>query len=226
MIDPYKKLGVNPNTKFEEIKAAHRKLVKKYHPDAGGDEEKIKVLNEAWKQIKDNYKSNKEAYINKQNIYSYDNINGNEKINFPKKENKKNKKEEIDSELWLKNVYLPSDKILSKIIRYTPKKIKELSADPYDDKLMESFCDFIEDSKKNIDKISKKYQEVNPPKTIFDLALDFYHCFSMVKDALHEYELYTYGYVDNYIHDGNQMMKKANQTLKEMRRKKTNLSWS
>mgnify|MGYP001445597945 CR=1 FL=1 len=127
MIDPYKKLGVNPNTKFEEIKAAHRKLVKKYHPDAGGDEEKIKVLNEAWKQIKDNYKSNKEAYINKQNIYSYDNINGNEKINFYKKENKKNKKEEIDSELWLKNVYLPSDKILSKIIRYTPKKIKELS---------------------------------------------------------------------------------------------------
>lgn len=47
MRDPYQILGVNKDASQEEIKAAYRKLAKKYHPDLGGDPEKFKEINEA-----------------------------------------------------------------------------------------------------------------------------------------------------------------------------------
>ena len=56
--DPYKELGVDRNASDEQIKAAYRELVKKYHPDKYqnnplGDlaEEKLRDVNEAYDQI-------------------------------------------------------------------------------------------------------------------------------------------------------------------------------
>jgi curved DNA-binding protein len=47
MRDPYQILGVDKSASQEEIKAAYRKLAKKFHPDLGGDPEKFKEINEA-----------------------------------------------------------------------------------------------------------------------------------------------------------------------------------
>ena len=54
--DPYKILGVKRNASFEEIKKAYRKQIKKYHPDLGGDEEKTKLINNAWTILSDKKK--------------------------------------------------------------------------------------------------------------------------------------------------------------------------
>lgn len=54
--DYYKTLGVSRTATAEEIKKAYRKLARKHHPDAGGDEAKFKEINEAYEVLSDEKK--------------------------------------------------------------------------------------------------------------------------------------------------------------------------
>lgn len=49
----YEILGVNKTSNEEEIKKAYRKLAKEYHPDKGGDPERMKKINEAYAILSD-----------------------------------------------------------------------------------------------------------------------------------------------------------------------------
>ncbi len=54
--DYYEILGVPRDASPEEIKKAYYKLAHKYHPDKGGDEEKMKEINEAFQVLSDKEK--------------------------------------------------------------------------------------------------------------------------------------------------------------------------
>jgi molecular chaperone DnaJ len=53
MKDYYKILGIPRNASQEEIKKAYYRLAHKYHPDKGGDPEKFKEINEAYRVLSD-----------------------------------------------------------------------------------------------------------------------------------------------------------------------------
>ena len=194
--DPYQILKVHPSAKLEEIKKAYRKLVKIHHPDKGGDSAIMLEVNSAWEILKKKHKDLNLNKVNNSKVYSQ---------NEYKRENNNYSKSE-DIKKWFQNIYLPIDKLLGQIINPLGSKIRDLSADPYDQILMDSFCLYLEESKNKITKIKKIYTSFGSPSIIRDFSLDLYHCLSHVEDGINELERYTMGYVDNYLHDGKAMI--------------------
>ena len=217
----YKELGLEKNATKSEIKSSYRSLVKQHHPDAGGEKERFLAIQNAWETLNDPIK--KEQYD--RNFFSsnssFDSLKENweEKLNS-KKYNSSNKDKEVET--WIKEIYTPINRLISQIIKPLNNEIKELSADPYDDQLMENFCSYISLSQKKIEKVEKIYNKKIVPKSITVLGLDLYHCFSQVKDALSELDRYTQGYVDNYLFDGKEMIKEAKIIQSKMAIKKKN----
>ena len=226
-IDPYQILGVKKNASSIEIKSAYRELVKKHHPDAGGDKKTILSLNAAWEILgdKENRKEfdlTREIDLSLKNRQINRDIRNEEATNLANSVKSKASKEENELARWLNNIYEPINKLLGSIINILPKKIRELSADPYDELLMESFCRYLEESNKKIKRINNIYQKISAPIQAHQLSLSLYHCFSQVEDGLNELERYTHGYVDNYLHDGSEMIREAKRKRKllNLKRKK------
>ena len=194
--DPYQILKVHPSAKLEEIKKAYRKLVKIHHPDKGGDSAVMLEVNSAWEILKKKHKDLNLNKVNNSKLYTQ---------NEYKRETNNHSKPE-DLKKWFQNIYLPIDKLLGQIINPLGAKIRDLSADPYDEILMDSFCLYLEQSKNKITKIKKIYTSFACPSIIRDFSLDLYHCLSHVEDGINELERYTMGYVDNYLHDGKAMI--------------------
>ena len=217
----YKELGLDENATKSEIKSSYRSLVKQHHPDAGGEKERFLAIQNAWETLNDPIK--KEQYD--RNFFSpnssFDSLNENweEKLNS-KKYNSSNKDKEVET--WIREIYSPINRLISQIIKPLNNEIKELSADPYDDQLMESFCSYISLSQKKIEKVEQIYNKKLVPKSISNLGLDLYHCFSQVKDALSELDRYTQGYVDDYLFDGKEMIKEAKRIQSKMAIEKKN----
>ena len=217
----YEELGLEKNATRSEIKSSYRYLVKQHHPDAGGEKERFLAIQNAWETLNDPIK--KEKYDKKilSSITSFDSLNENweEKINL-NKYNSSIKDKEVET--WIKEIYTPINRLISQIIKPLNNEIKELSADPYDDQLMENFCTYIKISQKKIEKVDNIYNKQLVPKSISSLGLNLYHCFSQVKDALSELDRYTQGYVDDYLFDGREMIKEAKRIQSKMALEKKN----
>ena len=216
----YEELGLEKNAAKSEIKSSYRSLVKKHHPDAGGEKERFLAIQNAWETLNDPIKK-AEYDKNFSSSSSFDLLNENweEKFNS-KKYNSSIKDKEVET--WIKEIYTPINRLISQIIKPLNHEIKELSADPYDDQLMENFCSYISLSQKKIEKVDKIYNKQLVPQSISNLGLDLYHCFSQVKDALSELNRYTEGYVDDYLFDGKEMIKEAKRIQSKMAVEKKN----
>jgi curved DNA-binding protein CbpA len=53
MRDPYRILGVSHDADRHTIQVAYRRLARRHHPDFGGDQELMAVVNEAWAMLGD-----------------------------------------------------------------------------------------------------------------------------------------------------------------------------
>ncbi len=217
----YKQLGLEKNATRAEIKSAYRLLAKKYHPDTGGDNEKFLSLQLAWETLND---PKKKAIYDKLLIHedSYADIK-NKNWSSDLKNNSTNKDQNIKD--WIKKIYNPINSCITKVTKPLNDEIKKLSADPYDDELMDAFISYLDESRKKIEKASSLFKSQAVPSSISSIGLDLYHCFSQVEDALDELDRYTQGYVDDYLFDGKQMMKEAKRIQLKMNINKRNISF-
>jgi len=210
--DPYRVLGVAATASTAEIKAAYRSLVKQHHPDAGGDDQTILALNAAWEVLGDGERRaahdrlQRAATVKAARSVSDQAVRG-------------------DAELlqWLQQVYAPIDRLLGQVINPFPAQLRELSADPYDDALMEVFCAFLQQSQGRLEKVEALYRALPAPASVRGFSLSLYHCLSQVQDALTELERYTMGYVDSYLRDGREMLREAKQRRQRLQQERRRL---
>lgn len=201
-------LGVSPAASAAEIKAAYRTLVKRHHPDAGGDEVEILALNAAWEVLGD---------AERRRQYDRRHAAPSPRAERPASSHARGTgstratatatEEELFD--WLRQIYAPIDRQLGQVINPFPAQLKALSADPYDDGLMETFSGFLEASQARLAKVEVLYRSRPCPPGVESFSLDLYHCLSLVKDALADLERYTMGYVDSYLRDGRELLRKA-----------------
>ena len=211
----YEELGLKKNATQDEIKSSYRSLVKKHHPDAGGQTDKFLAIQDAWDTLNDPYKKEKydRTLSNSQQSSNYYDVNWEEKVN---KNKYSSTIKDYEVKNWIKNIFNPTNRFITQIIKPLSQEIKELSADPYDQELMDKFCNYINLSQKKIEKVDQLYKSISVPNSISSLGLDLYHCFSQVKDALSELDKYTKGYVDDYLFDAKEMMKEAKRIQSKM----------
>jgi molecular chaperone DnaJ len=206
-------LGVSRAATAAEIKAAYRALVKRHHPDAGGDDDTILALNAAWEVLGDGERRRR-----------YDGQQGPASA-APAPRGRRRRGAGHDAELlaWLELVYAPIDRLLGQVINPFPARLRELSADPYDDELMEAFCGFLSQSQARVEKAEALYRSRPCPASARGFGLSVYHCLSQVKDALQELERYTMGYVDGYLRDGREMLREARQRRSRLQQERRRL---
>ena len=205
--DPYAVLGVSPAATAAEIKAAYRSLVKRHHPDAGGDETRIVALNAAWEVLRDGERRRRYDAAHQ----SHNGGPGAEGHpgRGPRPERRSSRQADGLLLEWLQQVYAPIDRGLGQVINPFAAQLRALAADPYDDQLMEAFSAFLQDSQARMARAEQLYRSKACPAAAKGFSLSLYHCLSQVQDALVELERYTLGYVDAYLRDGREMLREA-----------------
>jgi len=217
--DPYQVLGVEPSATAAEIKAAYRALVKRHHPDAGGDAERILALNAAWEVLGD--RQQRSRFDGARQAPASDPTSGGRR--GPGSPHRRSVKQDGDLISWLQLVYAPIDRLLGQVINAFPAQLRSLAADPYDDELMECFCTFLSQSQARLEKVEQLYRSRACPGSARGFGLSLYHCLSQVQDALGELERYTMGYVDSYLHDGREMLREAKQRRSRLQQERRQL---
>jgi molecular chaperone DnaJ len=206
--DPYQVLGVAVTASAAEIKAAYRSLVKRHHPDAGGDDQMILALNAAWEVLGD---AQRRAEHDRRLAGSGGSGTARSAAAGRAARRASAEAAQGDADLlaWLQQVYAPIDRLLGQVINPFPAQLRALSADPYDDGLMEGFCTYLEQSQSRLQKVDALYRSLPAPASARAFSLSLYHCLSQVQDAVTELERYTMGYVDGYLRDGREMLREA-----------------
>jgi molecular chaperone DnaJ len=205
----YQTLEVSPKATQDQIKKAYRRLAKIFHPDSNQtirNEEEIVRINAAYEILGDPQKRK-----------TYD-----RQISPPAKPQKtttykrhyksrKNRGSSADAELekWLNLVYQPIDKKLKKIIYSLKEEIDELSADPFDDELLEAFQDYLEKSRDSLKEAQNLFRSQPNPSNVAGVAAHLYYCLERVGDGIEELEFFTYNYDDRYLHTGQELFRIA-----------------
>ena len=99
----YEELGLKKSATKIEIKSSYRSLVKKHHPDTGGEKERFLAIQNAWETLNDPIK--KEQYDRKffSCNSSFDSLNKNWEDNFNSKKYTSSIKDK-EVQTWIKDI--------------------------------------------------------------------------------------------------------------------------
>ena len=220
----YQTLEVQPDATPDAIKQAFRRLAKLFHPDrntSASSQQKFQTINHAYEILID---PAKRRVYNQQLHYQPSEMFGRQgdrasRTEAASKQYRKARKQEPEREEtlddWFKRVYTPINRILIGIIKPLRSQIKALSADPFDDELMDVFQTYIEEIQNELEKAQVIMKKMPNPSIAAGVSANLYYCMSQLDDAVQELEYFTQTYDESYLHDGIEMFRIAEGLRKE-----------
>lgn len=193
----YQILGVSANVSSDEIKRAYRKLAKTQHPDAqaqlGTDEhqaatEEMMRINEAY-----------ETLIDKAKRAEYDRIIGLDTPGIKGRAVFTSQDEEHEREKYLHNVFHPSRSGIVRILGSYKKQLRELSADPYDDRLIEQFEEYVDKLEDALRKGSDALTRHPAPRSLNAAVQMMRYSIAQAADGLEELRYFCRNFDYNHL---------------------------
>jgi molecular chaperone DnaJ len=233
--DPYKLLGVEPDATQAQIKKAYRHLAKQYHPDRrdsdlSADERHrwIVAINGAYEVIGDaQHRADYDRHRNWGNAKGRSAASSAQARPEPRaareqrtaKAQDEFRKQVVNDDsalaLWLKQVFNPINRLMTKILTPLTKQISDLSADPYDDELMGVFQAYLKDCRRNHEAAQKLFRSAPNPRNAAGTAAQLYYCLNAIGDGIDELVRFSYNYDESYLHSGKEMFRTATRLRKE-----------
>lgn len=211
--DHYKTLGISDGASQAQVKQAYRKLAKQFHPDSQNPEattDKISAVNAAYEVLGD--EGERRRYDTERQLIAKERLRSRtsravDSQNQYKKRRSAGSVGDATIEQWLRGVFNPADRLIGKIISPLKAEVRALSADPFDDELMEAFQEYLEGCQENLEKAKAKFKSMPNPAGVAGGAANLYYCLNQLEDGLEEIERFTYTYDDSYLHTGQELFR-------------------
>ncbi|MBD2107436.1 DnaJ domain-containing protein [Nodosilinea sp. FACHB-13] len=217
----YQTLEVQESATQAEIKRAYRRLAKEYHPDSKSDRashDRIARINIAYEVIGDPsrrtvYDQQRQGFVAADPIESAANRTKRtaDMQAVYRYAREATQSSEAREDAWLKLVYGPVDRLVGKIMSPLKTEIRKLSADPFDDELMEGFMTYLEQGRTWLEQAQSKFNSMANPASMAGVAADIYHCLGLLEDGLDELDRFTMSYEESYIHTGTELFRRVKQ---------------
>lgn len=211
----YKTLELHESASQTDIKRAYHRLAKQHHPDSradgNGDHDRISAINEAYAVLGD-------PAARKRYDFQRDGGRTQRASDISaqyQRRRKANKNADDALTTWIRSVYNPIDRLIGKIISPLKAEVRELSADPFDDELMEVFQEYLEGCRESLDKAKQKFKSMPNPSQAAKAAANLYYCLNQLEDGIEEIERFTYTYDDSYLHTGQELFRISKQLRHE-----------
>ncbi|MGB3404181.1 MAG: DnaJ domain-containing protein [Microcoleaceae cyanobacterium] len=216
MSNYYHTLEIQPSATQAEIKKAYRRLAKLFHPDSqlhSANHDKIIKINAAYEVLSD--PKQRQSYD--QQLYIYTQQSQTYRKTQDGKARKRQRGSSLDAELhqWLSQVYQPINSIINQILEAFQPEVDELSADPFDDELMEAFQTYVQTSKEGLEKAQRLFRSIPNPANVAGVAAHLYYSLNHVEDGLEDLNFFTLNYEDSHLHTGQEFFSIAFQMQQE-----------
>ncbi|NEQ30279.1 MAG: J domain-containing protein [Leptolyngbya sp. SIO4C5] len=223
----YQTLEITEAATQSEVKRAYRRLAKRYHPDRNSVEsshEQITSLNAAYEVLGDPQRRSQydrdrqqaRAWGGRSSTSVRDRQQRTADLqNLYRQQRQQARAADTHIETWLRQVYGPVDRLIAKILKPLRSQIKELSADPFDDELMEAFQAYLEECRDWLEQARAKFASMPNPANAAGVAANLYYCLNQLEDGIEEMERFTYTYEENYLHTGQELFRISNQLKRE-----------
>ncbi|MGK7934873.1 MAG: DnaJ domain-containing protein [Xenococcaceae cyanobacterium] len=212
----YQVLQVNSLATQQEIKQAYRRLAKRFHPDSlsqTADHNKIIEINGAYEvlsnpQTRRQYDRQLES-TSSDHWYSDRQARNAQAQQQYRRYRQAEKTEELQYYQWLKEVYIPVNRLTEEIINSLDGEIESLADDPFDDELMENFQAYLETCNRYYQLAQQKFTSQPNPTKLAGVAAHIYYCLNQISDGIKELEWFTLNYDDRHLHMGQEIFRIA-----------------